>query len=242
MITAPIESTDRAVLRAVLEASAQFLPVTAALTRLYQTTHPSQFQQDVTRWQAAVSDSVNQQDARLSALEAAHSPRLLLSDEAVAVAKWLSETSEFGLEDGVELGELVAGLGSIDKADLEDAVAELQASGLVSSQGAIGAAMVRLRPTVLLYALFDPLTVQTNPQSDAALLAAKALELNTGSVRQLREALEWSARRLNPALMLLMTQLPGAVSREVSPDLATRFFSMTPDNRFALKRLAARAG
>ncbi|WP_420469963.1 hypothetical protein [Brevundimonas sp. FT23042] len=242
MITAPIENTDRAILRAVLEATAQFMPVTAALTRLYQTTHPSKFQQDVASWQVAVSDTVNQQDVRLAALEAAHHPQLLLSDEAVAVARWLSETSEFGLEDGIGFGVLVGAFEGMDKADLEDAVAELAAVGLVSSSGALGHAIFRLRPTVLLYALFDPLVLQTSPQSDAAVLAAKALALNSGSVRELLTALEWSVRRLNPALLLLMTQLPGAVSREVSPDLATRFFSMTPDNRFALKRLAARAG
>lgn len=242
MITAPIENTDRAILRAVLEATAQFMPVTAALTRLYQTTHPSKFQQDVASWQVAVSDTVNQQDVRLAALEAAHHPQLLLSDEAVAVARWLSETSEFGLEDGIGFGVLVGAFEGMDKTDLEDAVAELAAVGLVSSSGALGHAIFQLRPTVLLYALFDPLVLQTSPQSDAAVLAAKALALNSGSVRELLTALEWSVRRLNPALLLLVTQLPGAVSREVSRDLATRFFSMTPDNRFALKRLAARAG
>lgn len=43
----PKENKGRAVLRALVESGVGMVPLVGPLTRLYQTTHPSQFQKDV---------------------------------------------------------------------------------------------------------------------------------------------------------------------------------------------------
>lgn len=240
MIQPPKENIDRALWRAVAEAATQFNPVTAALARLYQTTHPSQFQRDIEHWHEGVSDAVNDHEARLQALEMRHQPKFLMSDEASALAMWLAETSEFGLEDPVGFDAVRAAIPDVPTRDLEDAVAELSAFGLASASATVGQPVRLVRPLYPLFALFDPLVKGWSPQDDAATLAAKALDLDNGNVPTLRAALDWEVRRLNPALMLLKAIIPGPVSREISPDLATRFFAMTPDTRVALKRLQPR--
>lgn len=237
MIQPPKEDIGRALWRAVAEAATQFNPVSAALARLYQTTHPSQFQRDVARWHERVSGAVNDHETRLQALEARHQPQFLMSSEATALAVWLAETSEFGLEDPVSFDALQAAFPGISTRDLEDAIAELSAFNLVTTSAALGHPVRSVRPLCPLFALFDPVLMGRSPQDDAATLAAKALELDTGSVPTLMDALGWDVRRLNPALMLLMSMIPGPVSREISRDLATRFFAMTPETRAALKRL-----
>lgn len=237
MIEAPEENIDRSLWRAVAEAATQFTPVTAALARLYQTTHPSQFQRDVEHWRGEMTDASNDHEARLEALEARHQPKLQLSRDATDLALWLAQTSEYGLEDPVGFDAVVEAFRDTEPRDLQDAAAELNAFGLVVTSGTVGHPVRLVRPLSTLYALFDPLVTGHSPQSDASALAAKALEKDSGSVRELMTDLGWDVRRLNPALMLVRSVLPGAVSREVSPDLATRYFAMTPDNRVALKRL-----
>lgn len=240
MIQAPKENIDRSLWRAVAEAATQFSPVTAALARLYQTTHPSQFQKDVERWHEAVSDASNDHEARLQALEALHQPKLMMSDEASGLAIWIIETSRYGLEDPVDFDTIVAAFPDVAKRDLQDAAAELAAFGLAEISAAFGHPVRIVRPLYPLFALFDPLVRGVSPQDDAATLAAKALELDDGGVPTLMAALGWDVRRLNPALMLLKSIIPGPISREMSQDLATRYFAMTPATRVALKRLLPR--
>ncbi|MBO9501629.1 hypothetical protein [Brevundimonas sp. A19_0] len=237
MIDAPKENLDRALWRAVAEAVTQFTPVTAALSRLYQTTHPSQFQKDVETWRDAVTDASNDHEARLQALEALHNPKFRMSVEASALAVWLVETSEFGLEDPVTFDAIRVAFPDVSVRDLEDAAAELSAFGLASTTAASGHPVRSVRPLYPLFALFDPVVKGVSPQDDAATLAAKALELDSGNVPNLMAALDWDARRLNPALQLLMSVIPGPISQTISPDLATRFFGMTPETRVTLKRL-----
>lgn len=241
MIQPPKENIDRTLWRAVAEAATQFTPVTAALARLYQTTHPSQFQKDVERWHEGASDAINDHETRLQTLEARHQPKFLMSAEASALAVWIAETSEYGLEDPIGFDAIIAAFPYVPKRDLEDAAAELSAFGLAATSAAIGHPVRIVRPLCPLFALFDPLVKGRSPQDDAATLAAKALELDNGSVPTLMTALEWDVRRLNPAVMLMKSVIPGPVSREVSRDLATRFFAMTPDTRVALKGLQRRS-
>jgi len=231
MIETPKENIDRSLWRAVAEAATQFTPVTAALARLYQTTHPSQFQRDVERWHEAVTDASNDHEARLEALEAVHQPKFRMSEDATALALWLVQTSEYGLEDPVGFDEVVQAFPETSQRDLQDAAAEPGAFCLV------GHPVRTVRPLSPLFALFDPLVTGHSPQTDASTFAAKALEKDSGSVRALMDDLGWDVRRLNPALMLVQSVLRGVVSREGSQDLATKFFAMTPDNRVALKRL-----
>ena len=59
MIEAPEPDKSKTATRAIAEALAQATPVTAGLARLYQYTHPSEFEQEVQQWRRDISDAVN---------------------------------------------------------------------------------------------------------------------------------------------------------------------------------------
>ncbi|MDZ4374941.1 MAG: hypothetical protein U1C74_26475 [Phenylobacterium sp.] len=240
MIAPPVENVDRAVWRAVLEAGAQFFPVTAALTRLYQTTHPSRFEQELVQWRMTISASANDHEARLQRLEETYHPHLALSDEAKALALWLAGHSTTGREDSVDFDEIRAAFPETDKRTLQDAAAELKLSGLATIDAALGVPVLSVSPTFDLFALMDPIVTRTSPQSDAVEIARQALELDAGRIPEIAQRLDWTPRRVNPALALLLP-LVSIRSDEISPAYVTRWFAVGADERVKFRRLVAEA-
>ena len=59
MIEPPKKNANKEVARAIVEALAQATPITSFLARLYQTTHPSETEQDRLRWSVELTDRVN---------------------------------------------------------------------------------------------------------------------------------------------------------------------------------------
>src|SRR5215210_2425666 len=82
-IKAPEPDKKREGIRAVFEAVAQIDPVTAGLTRLYQTTHPSKAEQDRQCWQEAISERTNEHSGRLDQHENLIVPKATLTGVAV---------------------------------------------------------------------------------------------------------------------------------------------------------------
>ncbi len=243
MLAAPIQNPKRSVLRAVLEAAAQFTPVTAALTRIYQTTHPSRFERDLSEWRGDMTTASNDHGERIATLEAAYRPELLLSDDAQAMAGWLVKTSPQGLEDPVEFEAVQAAFPDTTSRDLQDAAAELKMVGLARVSGALGHPVRIIVPTYDLFALFDPVVMDTSPQDDAVALARAALELDSGHVPDLQTKTGWPRRRLNPALALLLTLVdPGRVRKVLQPDYVTLGFILSADERVRFRRLVTEAG
>lgn len=244
MITPPEENTDRALLRAFLEAGAQFFPVTAALARLYQTTHPAQFQRDLEQWRSDVSDAANRLETRLDALEEAHHPTLNLSDDADALARYLVAESEGGLERFVESGVLLEALPGWTSRRLQDAAAELKLAGLATTSATMGDPVRLVTPTSVLFVLYDPVVLGTSPQRDAIELARLILELDPDQVSsaQFAERLGWSPRRFNPALSLLLTFVPDRQIRKVlQPTWVTAGFIVSAETRVRLRQLVKSA-
>jgi hypothetical protein len=238
----PAPNPRRDLLRAALEALAQFTPVTAALTRLYQTTHPSQFEQEVASWRHDASEAINDTQDRVRALEEAHQPKLKLTPAAQALAEWLALTSEKGLEDPVEFEDIKAAFPETPQRDLQEAAAELEMYGLASISTAIGHPVLRVTPAVELFAIFDPVVLGTSPQSDAVELAKAALELDSGHAPELEAKLRWPKRRLNPALALLLTLVaPGRVRRVIQADYVTLGFILAAEERVRFRALIAAA-
>lgn len=240
MIAPPVENVDRAVWRAALEAGAQFFPVTAALTRLYQTTHPSRFEQELVQWRMTISTSVNDHAARLQRLEETYHPHLALSDGAKALALWLAGHSTSGRDVGVDFDEIRAAFPETDKRTLQDAAAELKLFGLATIAAALGVPVLSVSPTFDLFALMDPVVIGTSPQSDAVEIARQALELDAGRIPEIAQRLDWTPRRMNPALALLLP-LVSIRSDEVSRDYLTRWFAVGADERVKFRRLVAEA-
>ena len=59
MIKPPKKNIKKDVARALVEGVAQSNPLAGALARLYQTTHPSESEQDRDRWAQEVTDRIN---------------------------------------------------------------------------------------------------------------------------------------------------------------------------------------
>lgn len=241
MIKSPIENVNRALWRAALEAGAGFTPVTAALARLYQVTHPTQFAQDLSEWRQEVTDATNDHEARLTTLEVKR-PKLVLSADAMALATWLSLRSETGLDDLVEYDTLTAAFPDATARDLQDAAAELEMYGLASVTKAMGFPVRAITPAYALYALFDPVTLQTSPQADAVALAQAALDLDSGDARELESHLGWPRRRFNPAFALLLTLVhDGRIRKVIQPDYPSMGFLIAAEERVRFRALVAEA-
>ena len=242
MITLPQEDKNRSLLRLFLEAAAQFHPVSAALARVYQTTHPSRFEQDIDQWREDVTAATNDHAERIATLEATYRPKLQLSEAALKLAVWLVETSPDGLETPITFEQVKAAFPETPGLDLQDAAAELGMYRLGSVSAALGHPVRTIRPTYDLFALFDPLVMGTSPQNDAVTLAWLSLELDSGHVPELEAKTGWPKRRLNPALALLLTLVdPGGVRKVIQPDYVTLGFSLTAHERVRFKQLVQSA-
>ncbi len=241
MIKGPVENVNRALWRAALEAGAGFHPVTAALARLYQVTHPTEFSQDLAAWRQEVTDATNDHEGRLTALEAKR-PKLLLSDDAMALATWLSLSSEAGLEDGVDYDALKAAFPDATPRELQDAAAELEMHDLATVSRAMGYPIRLITPRYALFALFDPVTLKTSPQADAVEIAKAALTLDSGDAAELEAHLRWPRRRFNPAFALVLTLVhPGRVRKVIQPNYPSMGFLPDSDERVRFKALIAEA-
>jgi hypothetical protein len=236
MIETPKADVGRAVWRAVFEAGAQFTPVTAALARLYQTTHPSKFEQDVAVWRSTVTETVNEHETRLLALEINYQPRMKLSEAAQRLALWLACESPSAHRDTFDYEAVQAAFPDMDKRELEDAVAELKQARIVEVQSAMGRPILQVTPTTDLYLLLDPVAIGTSPQADAVQIAREALALDGGRVGEIARCLGWSPRRVNPALALLLP-LVSIRSNEISREYLTGWFTVGADERVAFRRL-----
>ncbi len=231
MLKPPVQNINRALWRAALEAAAGFTPVTAALSRISQVTFPAQFEQDLTGWRLGVSAAVNDHEGRLTTLEAKR-PTLALSDDATALASWLSLQSQAGLEDPVEYEAMVAAFPEASARDLQDAGAELEMHGLATVSKAMGYPLLRIIPSYALYALFDPVVNETSPRGDAVKIAKAALELDSGHAPELEAHLGWPRRRFNPAFALLLTlAADGRVRKVIQADYPSLGFAMAAEER-----------
>jgi hypothetical protein len=234
----PTADRGRQVLRAFLEAAAQFTPVTAALARIYQTTHPPKFEADLSIWRLNLAHSNEDHENRITRLENEQSPRILLSELAQELAVWLVKTSEKGLSDQVGFIKIQIAFPAEAKRALEDAATELRLCGLVDTNTALGHPVRLVCPSYELFALFDPIVMGTSPQNDAVEIARIALEVDHVSAHELEERLGWSKRRLNPALALLIRLVAdGRIRKVIQPDYATLGFIMAPEERVLFRNL-----
>ncbi|MDB5433090.1 MAG: hypothetical protein JWP35_4206 [Caulobacter sp.] len=233
---------DRSVLRASLEALAQFHPVSAALSRLYQTTHPSQFEQRVIAWRVEITDAANDLEERVAQLERDFQPSLNLSPLGVDLATWLVKTSPKGLTEGVDFEAIQTAFLNAKARDLQDAAAELKLLGLAEISTDMEHPVRQVTPRYELFWLFDPVVLGTSPQDDAVEIARFALKDDGCHVPELETAMGWDKRRLNPALALVVDLIgEGRVRQVIQADYVTLGFSMSPEERVALRRLVAAA-
>jgi hypothetical protein len=160
------------------------------------------------------------------------------------MGRWLIEQSTNGLTVPVSCDALLAAFPDDDLRGLEDAVAELEAEGLVTTTHTLNGRLPHVRATLDLFAAFDPVVLGQDPTRDAGELAKMALEIGDGiSVAELHKLTGWPLRRFNPALGLLVAEIDERrVSKALDSEYVTTSFHLMADDRLALKRLATRVG
>jgi hypothetical protein len=93
----------------------------------------------------------------------------------------------------------------LPEADVRLGALDLLDAGMLEKSGAIGSN--RVWPLTDLFSTFDGMFLETNPEEDAKALAAYLVNTGKASVEseEAGKALEWSARRFNPAANWLIS-------------------------------------
>jgi hypothetical protein len=240
MIEAPKENKGKAAVRVVAEALAQATPITAGLAHLYRFTHPSEMERAVEAWRAEVTAAVNDLEARTRVIEAHITPRLTISESALALALWLTRETEPWPPKLVMWETLAEAFPDISEPELEEACAELQHLGLVKTSATMKHPIRTVQASPELYWAFDPVVMGTDPTADAQELARRILaEPALTVVSKLDEAMGWPKRRLNPAVARLIPFVgPNRISRTMTARYYTEQFLLIPEDRFRLRSFA----
>lgn len=164
---------------------------------------------------AGAADQIAQPTASASAVIEAPSParnKLLsrYSPDAMAVARLLVEASVNGRENDPALPpDAVRQATHLTDDDIAEAVHELERDGLVHRHQSLGMDAIgfhALAPKARLFQVFDPITGLSDPVDDAHVIAAALVEggEQAGDVALLAQKLGWPARRMNPAIIVLI--------------------------------------
>jgi hypothetical protein len=239
-IAYPDRSEPRAAFRRVVEMLAQATPVTAALAHLYGYTHPTLFERDIEQFLRDIAETVNDQQERLTRLEAVLAPRAAIGALAVDVAFFILRTNSSGRSDPIAFEALCDAFPDAKRELLEEAGAELASLGYATTSAAMGHPIRLARPTNEMFLAFDLVATGRDTRSDALAIVRLWLENEVArNIFLLSEQLDWEPRRLNPALCALRHVFPdGRWSREIHPTLETTSVLITPDERFRLRRIS----
>lgn len=231
MIEAPEPDNTKLATRAIAEALAQATPITAGLARLYQFTHPSEFDQQVQQWRGDISKAVNAIFEHLR-------PRLIISETSLELARVLTVNATNGYGDRIGFEDVVQAMPDHEDQTLQEACHDLQQLGFLSIESAVARPVLSVRLDNSLFWTLDPYFLGTDPTADAIALAHKLLELQSGiSARDLETAMGWPRRQFNPAFVKVVEIIPRAYLRQpVQPDYPAISVSSSPEVQACLKR------
>lgn len=182
------------------------------------------------------SPEPSSEEARLKTLD------LELSPLARRVGLWIARNCPDGMRQFANGEKVRAAFEASEEADLAEALAELETDGFVTSSRGLGPRIPSIRPTVDLYATFDPIAVGFDPVADAVTLTERVLAGDDSvGVPELCASTGWPHRRFNPALALVVANVgDGRVSRTNDGEFPTRSFFLLAEDRVALKRFATK--
>jgi hypothetical protein len=133
MIKAPEHNIRNEAARTLVEAMAQFSPLTAAAARIFQFTRQTQYEKEKEAWTSEITKLINDHEDTLKIFYDYLFPKISISQDALALAKILIDTSEQGLEDFIELDVVKNLFPEISEEELDASIAELQHYGFVDS-------------------------------------------------------------------------------------------------------------
>lgn len=215
----------------------------AVLTELADGLIPDPEANDRKRWENQITGGVNGLFETVENLGRASQERLVTYSGASAfLARYLVEKCVTGIPDHVDIKEIVSSANDFTREDIENAVAELEADGLVRDLGHIGApGLIILNDHA--YEGLDKPIMGWDTIEDARTLARYVVEHreeDTFSAFDLEKAMGWPRRRFNPALRIVVSYV-ACISRELQPYYVTTSFSPTSAEFVRLKRFAAGA-
>ena len=235
-----VPEADRraAVLRALLEGTAGLIPVGGLLARLYQTTHPPQFERALQAWRVALSDQVNDHARRLAELEARFEPELLLSALAIEIAFWIVSQAGDERPEVHTLTDLLAAAPHAPADRVEEALHELAEFELIRFPLILGGAQgPGARPRFELFWLFEPLVSAVSPLADAECIARLALTEDQVLAPEILTRFGWTSRRVATALAVLEPLIPEAhKGRPANPSFPLFSLHVDAGSRMRLRR------
>jgi hypothetical protein len=237
-IPLPDVNPKRQLARRIADAALSGVPIVGGpMQAIYSVAFPSRSEQETRRWQEDVTARLNDIALIVDDLTQA----IPLTEEAAHVGIWISQSSEFGRPSPIDLQSLHAQFPSASQTELTDALGELEASGLVNLTATFGHPVAFFSPRNPLFEVFDPITQDTVPRADAAVLARRILHGDgTLNAAQTYDDLAWSTRRINPALGILGQHVSDErKSKEQGPYLVPYLFTL-PVDRAHLRRFADR--
>ncbi|RUZ99984.1 hypothetical protein EN938_26930 [Mesorhizobium sp. M7A.F.Ca.US.001.02.1.1] len=165
-----------------------------------------------------------------------------LGNLARKLGRWIAEQSKDGMLDHVDEDAVLSAFEGEPDGELEIAIAELEADGYVSDRATMNSRLPHFAPTLDLFVTFDPVVSENNPLEDAVGLIERIFKSGDSvDVRELHQSTGWSARRFNPAVSLVITEIDeGRVSQESANDYPARHFAIAAEDRVALRRFAKR--
>lgn len=152
--------------------------------------------------------------------------QLGLSDDAIALLKYLSDKSERALaNDPLSPSEEVLDALKLSEEALSLAADELEERGFVKLHKTLGMGKAGFRyigTTELLFSATDKYLRDWNPEDDSFTLAQTLIDIaqegHGVSIKGADETLKWGPRRINPSLSLLVEMDMVNPSKAINPD------------------------
>lgn len=231
-MSSPKRLLARRILNAAISTGGDILApgLGSLLDAIYSVTHPEKIEAELVAWQKAT-------DSNVELLVNAIFPTIRLTDSASEVAIDLCNSSEKGRRrSGLYTIEAInSEFPDMSREQVEDCIGELLHYGLVS-EGPTGQTMVT--PEYPLFWLFDPISnLGNDPFEDSRLLAREALSGPIFNTRKVAERLDWSPRRINPALAYLINEIGEhfIISKESNPDFIAVSMRNKTETRYELR-------
>jgi hypothetical protein len=168
------------------------------------------------------------------------SSTLGLTPDEVRVARYLVTTSKDGRQDFVDQEEIAAAI-EVEFDRAKRAVAELASRGYLERLGVAGTDAPPVSATPNLFWDFDRFVHGWDAASDARAIVEALVSTSTSgfgrlSTRKFMEQVEWTPRRINPALQLLIHTGSVKDSRTVDAELYSPSIFETDATRDFLRR------
>ena len=216
------------------------VPVTGtALASLGRVLQPSALDSEIERWRTEVTRSVNSLEKAVEQL----SGKVELSDLALKIGIHVSNESEEGIPNPVEIDQLVERVEGASTDQVVEACGELEHAGVATLRQVIGGNGY-LCPNNRFFETFDPFVFTWHPRADAARLAEyvtaqSAEKESTVGAEEMANHFGWGVRRLNPALLTVAEQIgEGRKFTGYAPPWACLYLYASPAERAALRSFA----